>query len=48
MTNMKVEEFKFTIHEIKFWVSIFKKDVWTWIHVVSYVVNFTKDKVKDL
>jgi len=40
---MKDGEFKLKIHTIKFWVLVFKKDVWIWIGVVLDVVNFTKD-----
>jgi hypothetical protein len=43
MINMKVEEFKLKIHEIKIWVLIFLKDIWIWIGVASDVVDFTKD-----
>jgi hypothetical protein len=32
---MNVEEIKLKIHEIKFWVLVLNKDVWTWIGVAS-------------
>jgi hypothetical protein len=33
MTNMNVEKFKLKIYYIKFWILIFKEDVWIWIGV---------------
>jgi hypothetical protein len=43
MINMKVEKLKLKNHLIKFWVLVFKNDIWIWIGATSDVVNFTKD-----
>jgi hypothetical protein len=45
---MKVKEFKLKIHEIQFWVLVFRKDIWTWIGVMLDVVNFTKDYCNNI